>query len=129
MFTRNENGQLKPLPELLKAFLDSLRDPFVFVDTDHIIRYMNQRAIKQYKAGNELLNRSLMECHNEKSQQIIKETLKALQDGEDERLIHASASKRLYMRAVRDVNGRLLGYYERFEFPAITLKTLKNNES
>jgi PAS domain-containing protein len=32
-------------PTLLAAILDSLKDPILFADTDHIIRYMNKAAI------------------------------------------------------------------------------------
>ncbi len=116
MFTPTEDGRQEPVPELLRAFLDSLPDPYVFVDTNHVIRFLNRRAQRLYKAGSKLLNRSLLDCHNEKSRQIIRATLEALEAGEEERLIHALPRKRLYMRAVRDNDGRLLGYYERFEY-------------
>jgi len=102
---------------LLKAFLDSLKDPFLFVDTEHIIRYMNKTACSHFKDGAALLNRSLLDCHNEDSCRIIRENLEAFKNGEDERLIHNSEKKRLFMRAVRDEKGELLGYYERYEPP------------
>ncbi len=38
--------------------------------------------------------------------------------GEDERLITDNEKQRIFMRAVRDPNGTLLGYYERYEPPA-----------
>jgi hypothetical protein len=37
-----------------------------------------------------------------------------------ERLITDNEKHRIYMRAVRDGSGRLLGYYERYEPPATT---------
>ncbi len=45
------------------------------------------------------------------------EILAAFQTGEDERLITDNAKHRIYMRAVRDPVGKLLGYYERYEPP------------
>lgn len=46
------------------------------------------------------------------------EILAAMQAGEDERLITDDEEHRIYMRAVRDAEGCLLGYYERHEPPA-----------
>lgn len=102
---------------LLNAFMDSLKDPFLFVDTNHIIRYMNKTARSHFKDGVDLLNRSLLDCHNEHSCRIIRKNLEAFKNGEDERLIHNSEKKRLFMRAVRDEEGQLIGYYERYEPP------------
>jgi len=102
---------------LLHAFMDSLKDPFLFVDTNHIIRYMNKTARNHFKDGANLLNRSLLDCHNEHSRKIINENLEAFKNGEDERLIHNTEKKRLFMRAVRDADGQLIGYYERYEPP------------
>ena len=102
---------------LLNAFMDSLKDPFLFVDTEHIIRYMNKPARSHFKAGTDLLNRCLLDCHNEHSRQVIIENLEAFKNGEEERLIHNTDQKRLFMRAVRDEKGKLIGYYERYEPP------------
>jgi DUF438 domain-containing protein len=102
---------------LMAAILDSLKDPLLFVDTDHIIRYMNKAAIPRYEEGEALLGRSLLDCHNERSQQIIVETLAALQAGEEEGLISENEERRIYMRAVRDPDSRVWGYYYRFAPP------------
>jgi DUF438 domain-containing protein len=103
--------------ELLSAILDSVKDPVLFADTGHTTRYMNKAAIAHYKEGTALIGRSLFDCHNERSQAVMREVLIALQSGEEERLITDNAKHRIYMRAVRDDEGRLLGYYERYEPP------------
>ena len=102
---------------LMAAILDSLRDPLLFADTAHTIRYMNKAAIAYYSEGEKHLGRSLLDCHNEQSQQIIIETLAAMRTGLEERLITDNEKHRIYMRAVRDENGQVLGYYERYEPP------------
>jgi PAS domain-containing protein len=102
---------------LLRAILDSLKDPVLFADTEHQTRFMNQAALQHYDEGEELMGRSLLDCHNERSQQMIIEILEAMHAGEDERLITDTSEHRIYMRAVRDPDGRLLGYYERYEPP------------
>ena len=56
---------------LMAAILDSLKDPVLFADTEHITRYMNKAAIAHYDEGESLLGRSLLDCHNEQSQQQI----------------------------------------------------------
>lgn len=103
---------------LMAVLLDSLKDPLVFVDTDHIIRYMNKAAIADFEQGAALIGRSVLDCHNENSRRQIIEILAAMRTGEDERLITDNEKQRIFMRAVRDPNGTLLGYYERYEPPA-----------
>jgi DUF438 domain-containing protein len=103
---------------LIAAILDSLKDPILFADTGHVTRYMNKAAIAHYEGGASLIGRSLLECHNERSQALMIEILAAMHAGEDERLITDNEEHRVYMRAVRDAEGRLLGYYERYEPPA-----------
>lgn len=103
---------------LMAVLLDSLKDPLVFVDTDHIIRYMNKAAIADFEEGAALIGRSVLDCHNENSQRQIIEILALMRAGEDERLITDNEKQRIFMRAVRDPNGTLLGYYERYEPPA-----------
>jgi nitrogen-specific signal transduction histidine kinase len=102
---------------LLAAFLNSLKNPFLFADKEHKIIYMNRAAISHYKEGETLLGTSLLDCHNEQSQKMIVEILAAMEAGEDERLITDNEKHRIYMRAVRDAEGKLLGYYERYEPP------------
>ncbi|MEW5701304.1 MAG: PAS domain-containing protein [Candidatus Zixiibacteriota bacterium] len=99
----------------LSAILDSLDTPVQFVTPDHIIRYMNKAAIAHFKEGDTLLGRSLMDCHNEQSQATIHEVLAALRNGESERLITDKPEQRIYMRAVRNPVGEVIGYYERYE--------------
>ncbi|MBN2429828.1 MAG: PAS domain-containing protein [Acidobacteria bacterium] len=103
------------LPALL---LDSLKDPLVFVDTHHIIRYMNAAAVAHYEAGAALIGTSVLDCHNAESCRVIREIFAAMTDDSlDERIITDNEKHRIYMRAVRDGQGRLLGYYERYEPP------------
>ena len=103
--------------ELHAAILDSLKNPVLFADTEHIIRYMNKAAIAHYDDGEALIGRSLLACHNDQSQKMIHEILAAMCQGEEERLITDDEKHRIYMRAVRDAQGTHIGYYERYEPP------------
>jgi len=98
--------------------LDSLKDPVLFADTDHVTRYMNKAAIAYYDEGASLIGRSLMDCHNEQSQEMMIEILAAMHEGEDERIITDDEKHRIFMRVVRDAEGRVLGYYERYAPPS-----------
>lgn len=103
---------------LLAAILDSLKDPILFADTERVTRYMNKAAIAHYEGGENLIGRSLLDCHNERSRQMMVEILAAMQnDGIEERLITDDKEERIFMRAVRDAGGGVLGYYERYEPP------------
>lgn len=102
---------------LMAAILDSLKDPLLFAGTDHVTRYMNRAALGFYEGGAELIGRSLLDCHNEQSQQMMKEILAEMHQGLEERLITDDEEHRIYMRVVRDTDGNLLGYYERYAPP------------
>ncbi len=102
----------------LAAILDSLKDPVLVADTEHEIVYMNKAAIEDFDDRKALLGTSLLDCHNERSCRIIVEILAAMHEGLDERLITDNEKHRIYMRAVRDGDGNVIGYYERYEPPA-----------
>ena len=114
---------------LMADILESLKDPFVYVDTDHVIRYMNKAAIHHYEEGADLIGRSVFDCHNERSCRLMKDIFAAFQAGEEERLITDNDRHRVYMRAVRDTNGQLRGYYERYEPPSKMTTSQENEES
>lgn len=101
----------------LAAILDSLKDPILVADTQHVTRYMNKAAVVHYEEGESLIGRSLLDCHNELSQQMMVEILGEMHQGLDERLITDDEKNRIYMRVVRDPDGQVLGYYERYEPP------------
>ncbi len=103
--------------EWLAAILDSIKDPVLVADTDHVVRYMNEAAIAHYSEGESLLGTSLLDCHNQQSQAMMIEILAAMQAGEQERLITDNEKYRIFMRVVRDPQDRVLGYFERYEPP------------
>jgi DUF438 domain-containing protein len=101
----------------MAAILDSLKGPVLFADTEHVTRYMNKAAIEFYDDGAGQIGRSLLDCHNEQSQKQMHEILAAMQEGLEEQLITVKDEYVVYMRAIRDQDGTLLGYYERYEPP------------
>ena len=107
--------------ELLESLIDSIGQPVVFVDTDHVVRYVSRTAETHYDMStDELVGKSIFHCHNPESCRVIREVFSALQDGEEERLITDNDRHRIWMRAVRAPDGALLGYFERYERPGDT---------
>ena len=103
--------------DLQSAILNSLKNPVLVGDLNHTVIYMNRAAELYYSKGAALLGTNLLDCHNERSQEMLIEILAAMHEGLEERLITDSEKYRIYMRAVRDEDGNLLGYYERYEPP------------
>lgn len=101
----------------LEALLNSVKDPILVADTNHIVQYMNKAAIAHYSEGEKLLNSNLLECHNEDSRKMMIEILSEMQDGLEEKLITDNEKYRIFMRAVKDEEGKLIGYFERYEKP------------
>jgi DUF438 domain-containing protein len=99
------------------AILDSLVEEIVFVDTEHIIRYMNPAGKKHYASRGGAVGKSLFACHNEQSVTRIKDLFDELKAGTEEVLYIDTKQHRVYMRAVRDQSGNLVGYYERYAPP------------
>ncbi len=101
--------------KLYQHLLNSLIDPVLLVDTNHKIIYMNKAAAQHYSEGYSLLNSSIMDCHNKASCETMLAIFAKMETGLDEEIITDDAKQRIYMRAVRDENNHLIGYYERYE--------------
>lgn len=98
---------------ILQAILDSLKNEVIcFVDTEHLIRYMNLAATKYYDGGASLIGTSIFNCHNEDSKKKLLELVDRLVAGENEIFFSQNENTQFYLRAVRDSEGNLVGYYE-----------------
>jgi DUF438 domain-containing protein len=106
------------LETVLSLILDNWNKPVVFVDTNHIIRYMNAPARKRYSKWGDVVGKSIFDCHNENSVRIIEQSFERLKQGDKEVLFVNNERSRVYLRAVRDADGVLVGYHERYE-PAL----------
>jgi hypothetical protein len=102
----------------LKRYLDRLPGPIVYCHTGHLIGYMNAEAEAKYakQGGAELVGKSIFDCHDESSNEIIRQVFSAFENGADERFLCVSETtgENVYMTAVRDNSGTLVGYYERY---------------
>jgi PAS domain S-box-containing protein len=102
-------------PEIFSQILDSLDEQIVFVDTNHVIQYLNAAAKKHYKESDNLIGKNIFDCHNLQSGEVIRKAHEKLEAGSAEEFIYQNKKHRVYMRSVFDPERRLIGYYERFE--------------
>lgn len=104
--------------EILESILDAYSYEIVFVDRQHMVRYMNKTAKERY--GNRVqINQSLFNCHNENSKIKIEEFLKRANAGENEMFetYNTKTGEREFFVPVRDHNQQVIGYFERHEMP------------
>ncbi len=101
---------------VLEAILDAYAYEIVFVDLNHIVRYMNKIAKERYKGRIEV-GQTLFNCHNENSKKKIEEFLLRAKEGEDEmfQVVNPKTGEREFFVPVKDKNGSLMGYFERHE--------------
>ncbi len=105
---------------ICKAIVDGLPYPVVFVDTEHVVRYMNRAASYHYcteRGQPDLVGKSLFDCHfNPASREYIQRVVDGFKrDAKEVYLKVSDRNLRVYITPVRSDDGELLGYYERFE--------------
>ena len=109
------------LNKIFKGVLEADRAAVVICDLEHKIIYMNPAAINRYEkwGGKNLLGKSLLDCHNDKSREMINKVVDWFKASKDNNLVYTSynqkENKDVYMVALRD-NGELIGYYEKHEY-------------
>lgn len=110
------------LSQYMKSIIDMDRASVVICDLDHNIIYMNPAAVKRYekRGGADLIGRSLLNCHNEQSNAIIKNVVAWFGESTDHNMIYTyyneKENKDVYMVALRDDDNTLIGYYEKHEY-------------
>ena len=105
------------LNKLFKSVIDADRAPIVICDMDSVIVYMNPSAIKRYHKN--LTGSSLKDCHPADANEKIDKVLEWFQKSIDNNIVYTyhnvTENKDVYMVALRDDNGSLIGYYEKHE--------------
>ncbi len=110
------------MTELFQSVLDQDRAPVVICDLAHTVVYMNPAAIEHYQrqGGKTLLGRSLLRCHSPKSAEMIERVVAWFAESREHNMIYTfrnpEENKDVYMVALRDGDGRLIGYYEKHEY-------------
>ena len=108
--------------EIYKSVLEADRAAVVICDLEHTIIYMNPVAIERYAkwGGKDLMGKSLLNCHNEKSREMILKVLEWFKASKDNNIVYTffnqKENKDVYMVALRNEEGDLIGYYEKHEY-------------
>ncbi len=110
------------LLQYFKSIVDQDETQIVICDLNHVIIYMNPAAIRAYenRGGATLIGRSLLDCHNPESCEKILKTVDWFASAHDHNKIFTThndkENKDVYMVALRDDSGNLIGYYEKHEY-------------
>ena len=105
-----------------KSVLEQDPAPIVLCDLEHTILYMNPTAVQRYasRGGAGLIGKSLLDCHNPNSCAAILRVVDWFRaNPRNNRVFTARGSKEnkdIYMVALRDDAGSLIGYYEKHEY-------------
>lgn len=102
----------------LKSVLDTDTAPVVICDLEHTVVYMNPASIARYHT--DLTGKSLKACHNAESGVKIDRVVAWFAESKDNNIVYTSRNdkenKDVYMVALRDEGGTLIGYYEKHEY-------------
>lgn len=110
------------IEQFFKSVIDMDRAAVVICDLDHTIVYMNKVAIERYgkSGGEKLIGQSLLNCHNEHSNMMIKKIVAWFKEDVTHNMIYTfyneKENKDVYMVALRDFDDSLIGYYEKHEY-------------
>lgn len=110
------------MDKLLKSVIDQDPAAVVICDLSHTIVYMNPAAVTRYEkwGGKALLGQSLLNCHNAASRTMIQKVADWFRESKEHNRIftdhNSRENKDVYMVALRDEDGNLIGYYEKHEY-------------
>ncbi len=105
-----------------KSIVDADRCAVVICNPAHEIIYMNPAACARYakRGGAELVGKNLFDCHNAASREMIQKVVEWFRESSAHNIIYTSRNEKenkdVYMVALRDEGGELIGYYEKHEY-------------
>ena len=101
-----------------KSIIDADSAPIVICDLEHTMVYMNPASIARYKV--DITGKSIKNCHNADSNAKIDRVVAWFKASKDNNIVFTYYSEKenkdVYMVALRDDNGTLIGYYEKHEY-------------
>lgn len=112
----------KDLQKYFKSIVDQDRCAVVICNLSHEIIYMNPAAVERYakRGGAALVGQSLLNCHNAQSGEQIGKVIAWFSQSADHNIVYTSRNEKenkdVYMVALRDEDGTLIGYYEKHEY-------------
>jgi len=104
--------------KLLKSVLDQDNAPVVVCDIDDTVVYMNPSSIEHYHK--DITGESIKRCHPPKANEMIDKVVLWFKESKNHNIIYTyrndEENKDVYMVALRDDDGSLIGYYEKHEY-------------
>ncbi len=101
-----------------KSVLEQDKAPVVICDLEHTVVYMNRASVARYHT--DITGKSIKCCHNAQSNEKIDRVVEWFKKDKNNNVIYTSRNdkenKDVYMVALRDENGTLIGYYEKHEY-------------
>lgn len=101
-----------------KSVLEADKAPVVLCDLEHTVVYMNPASKKYYHT--DITGKSIKVCHNPDSNAKIDKAVDWFLKSPDNNIVYTyrndKDNKDVYMIALRDDNGELIGYYEKHEY-------------
>ena len=107
--------------QFFKSIIDQDKMQIVVCNLEHTIVYMNPAADEAYKkhGGHALVGKSIFDCHTAPTNELIKDVVVWFAKSKENNLVHTFYNERLnkdvYMVALRNSDGELIGYYEKHE--------------
>ena len=109
------------LSQFFKSIIDQDPMPVVVCNLMHEIVYMNPAAIENYSddGGEKLIGLVIFDCHSHASAEKIDRVVRWFSESPDNNIIHTFYNEKkqrdVYMVALRNDDGELIGYYEKHE--------------
>lgn len=108
--------------EFFKSVIDMDTSAVVLCDLSHKIIYMNPAAEERYskRGGGKLVGKSLLDCHSSEGNKKIFQVVEWFGKSPENNLVYTfyneKENKDVYMIALRNGDGKLIGYYEKHEY-------------
>ncbi|MCM1113522.1 MAG: PAS domain-containing protein [Muribaculum sp.] len=110
------------LTKYFRSIVEQDNCAVVICNLEHEIIYMNPAAVERYhkRGGAKLVGQNLLDCHNGESGERIKQVAAWFAESVEHNRVYTSynekENKDVYMVALRDEDGALIGYYEKHEY-------------
>ena len=110
------------LTQFFKSIIDEDSCAVVICNLEHEIIYMNPSAGGRYakRGGLDLIGKNLLDCHNSQSVIMINKVVGWFKESKEHNRMYTfyneKENKDVYMVALRDEQGELIGYYEKHEY-------------
>ena len=109
------------LSNYFKSIIDQDQCSVVICSLEHEIIYMNPAAVERYgkRGGAGIVGQRIFVCHNRQSEELIRQVVDWFAESTAHNRIYTFHNEKenrdVYMIALRDEAGTLIGYYEKHE--------------